>query len=119
MGLAYRGHNGKYGHEASEQWFVDESLQAGKWHYFARQDEFFLSTIPMVSAICRSSTNVDMCDRKFQVSYLVKYISGKEERQLVDVAGTKEMTEVKATTEDHEKITSNRMAREICLAEVV
>jgi len=73
-----------------ERWFVDEQLRAGKWHYAARpREEFFLSTIPLVSAICRSSTNVDMCDRKFQVSYLVKYISGKEEHQVVDVAASK------------------------------
>ena len=93
----------------------------------------FLSSIPKVSAICRSSTNVDMCDRTFQVSYLVKYISGKEEHQLCDIASTREVTEVKATTEEHahEKITGCRkimeqkekqhphMAREICLAEVM
>jgi len=74
-----------------------------------------------------------MCDRKFQVSYLVKYISGKEEHQLVDVAGTKEITEVRTTTEEHghEKITGCRevveerekrnphMAREICIAEII
>ena len=53
---------------------------------------FFLSPIPTVSAICRSSSNIDMYDWKFQVSYLIKYISGKEEHQLVDVTGTKEMT---------------------------
>jgi len=94
------------------RWVVHNSLRAGKWHYAAASDEFFLASIPLVSAICRSSTNVDMCDRKFQVSYLVKYISGKEEHQLVDVAGTKEVTEVKVTTEDHahEKITSYHIA---------
>ena len=66
-------------------WHVDDCLSAGKWHYYVRGDEFFLSSIPLVSVICRSSTNVDMCDRKFQVSYLVKYVAGKKEHQLVDV----------------------------------
>jgi len=42
-----------------------------------------------------------MCDRHFQVSYLVKYVSGKEEHQLVDVAGSKTIDEVKVTPEDH------------------
>jgi len=74
-----------------------------------------------------------MCDRKFQVSYLVKYITGKEEHQLVNVAGTKNINELKVTTEEHahEKITSckrlqalkektnRQLGREISLAEVV
>jgi hypothetical protein len=117
----------------ADRWFVDDALKAGKWHYCARNDEFFLASIPLVSAICRSSTNVDMCDRKFQVSYLVKYISGKEEHQLVDVAASKDMTQVTLHTQPHahEKIThcqqimankrqkSSTFGREICLAEVV
>ena len=70
----------------SERWYVDEALKAGKWHYYALKDEFFLATIPVVSALCRSSTNVDCCDRKFQVSYLIKYISGIEERLMDDDA---------------------------------
>jgi hypothetical protein len=119
--------------DPEKRWIVDESIKAGKWHYFARSDEFFLSSIPMLSAICRSSTNVDMCDRKFQVSYLVKYISGKEEHQLVDVNPSKNINEVKATTQSHahEKISGCRklvedkenkrgqLGREICLAEVM
>lgn len=114
-------------------WILDGSLTAGKWHYPARQDEFFLASIPLLSAICRSATNVDMCNRKFQVSYLIKYICGKEERQLVDVSGTKNITEVNVTTAEHqhekitgcnkrarEKQTANRNdGREICLPEIV
>ena len=113
---------------------VDKCMLAGKWRYFSRRDEFFLSSIPLVSAICQSSTNVDMCDRKFQVSYLIKYACGKEEHQLVDVTGTKNQSEIRLTTEEHghEKITSCRrnlekninsskscMGREVSLAEVV
>ena len=41
IGLARHVHNGIVGAEAGEQWFVDESLKAGKWHYSSRQDEFF------------------------------------------------------------------------------
>ena len=47
------------------KWSVDKCMLAGKWHYFSRRDEFFLSSIPLVSAICLSATNVDMCDKKF------------------------------------------------------
>jgi len=67
------------GSDSGKQWKVDDLLLAWKWHYFARQDELFLSTIPKLSAIYRLSTNIDVFDQKFQVSYLVKYISGKEE----------------------------------------
>jgi hypothetical protein len=130
MNLACKNDNADFdGH----RWILDDSLAAGKWHYPARQDEFFLASIPLLSAICRSATNVDMCDRKFQVSYLIKYICGKEEHQLVDVSGTKDMTEVNIVTADHrhEKITGcNKLSRrkqtanrndgrEICLPEIV
>jgi hypothetical protein len=37
----------------ADRWFVDDALKAGKWHYCARNDEFFLASIPLVSAICR------------------------------------------------------------------
>lgn len=57
-----------------DRWYVDETLLAGKWHYPSRTDEFFISSIPLVLAICRSSTNVDICDRKFQVSTLVNLL---------------------------------------------
>jgi hypothetical protein len=122
--------------DVSEQrvrWWLHESLRAGKWHYRARSDEFFLASIPLLSSITRSATNVDMCDRHFQTSYLVKYIAGKEEHQLVDVSGSKDISEVRVTTEEHghEKIAGCRkileareklqphLGREMSLAEVV
>ena len=58
--------------EGSNRWKLDKSIAAGKWRYPADQREFFMASIPILSAITRSSTNVDMCDRKFQTSYLVK-----------------------------------------------
>lgn len=117
----------------TDRWYVSDDLKAGKWHYSARQDEFFIASIPVVSAICRSSTNLDMCNRKFQVSYLVKYISGKEEHQLVDVAASEDITQVKLQTQPHahEKIAhfqqilatkqrrKSTFGHEVCLAEVV
>ena len=57
----------------SDKWILHESLATGKWHYPACQlpEEHFIASIPMVSAITRSATNVDMCDRHFQVSYIL------------------------------------------------
>lgn len=46
-------------------------MLAGKWHYMSKPEEFFLASVPLLSAICHSSTNVDMCDRKFQVGTCV------------------------------------------------
>lgn len=105
MGLARREPGNCY---EPEHWVLHETLAAGRWNYRASSDEFFLASIPLVSAITQSSTNVEMCDRHFQVSYLVKYIAGKEEHQLVDVAGSKDITEVRVSTEEHahEKITN-------------
>jgi predicted GIY-YIG superfamily endonuclease len=131
MGLAWKTFDST---SHSEYWAVDDRIKAGKWHYAATQDECFLSTIPMLSVICRSATNVDMCDRKFQVGYLVKHMSGKEERELVDMDGTKDIVEPRvSTTEEYarEKMTACRnilpekdkrkpqLGREISLNEVV
>jgi hypothetical protein len=93
--------------ESEQRWNVAQELRAGKWHNHARQDEFFIASIPLVSGICQSATNVDLCDRKFMVSYLVKYISGKEEHQVTDLKASKNITEVTMNTQPHahEKIT--------------
>ena len=61
-----------------ERWTLDESLRGGKWNYMAKNDEHFVPTIPLLSVICRSLTNVEKTNRKFQTSYLLKYISEKE-----------------------------------------
>ena len=78
MGLATRSSD-----ESSNGWILDENMSTGKWHYPADRREFFIASIPLLSAITRSATNVDMCDRHFQCSYLIKYISGKDERRLI------------------------------------
>lgn len=115
-----------------DKWVLDQSLACGKWHYIAKTDEFFIASIPLLSAITRSATNVDMCDRHFQVSYLVKYVGGEEEHQLVNLSGTRNIDTARVTTEEHghQKITSCRnivknnelkkqhLGREISLAEV-
>ena len=117
----------------SNGWTLHECLATSKWHYRAHQCEYFLASIPLLSAITRSSTNVDLCSRHFQVSYLVSYLSGKEERRLVDIVPTKDINDIKTVTEEHahEKIASCRriveekekknphLGREISLAEVV
>ena len=78
MGLAHKVDDPWEGH----RWVLHPRLTAGKWHYPSRSDEFFMASIPLVSAICLSATNVDMCDEKFQVNYLVKYVAGKTIRKL-------------------------------------
>ena len=94
----------------SNGWSLHDPLRAGKWHYDADQSEFFTSSIPLLSAITRSSTNVDMCDSHFQTSYLVSYISGSDEHQLLSISGSKNIKEVLIRTEEHahEKIASCR-----------
>ena len=46
------------------------------------------------------------------VNYLIKYVSGKEKHQLIDVAGTSIESDIRVATEDHahEKITSCRLS---------
>ena len=60
-----------------------------------------------------------MCDRHFQVSYLVKYIAGSEEHQLADETASMTMEDVSVGTEEHahEKITSCRKVVEKKLSE--
>ena len=117
----------------SNGWSLHDPLRAGKWHYDADQSEFFTSSIPLLSAITRSATNVDMCDSHFQTSYLLSYISGSDEHRLLSVSGSKNIKEVLIRTEEHahEKIASCRkivkekeaknphLGREVSLAEVV
>jgi len=105
MGLARRERDKWF---EPEHWVLNECLAAGKWNYRSDSDEFFLASIPIVSAILRPSTNFECCDVRFQTSYLVKYLSSKEEHQLTSVSGTKDINEVVVTTEEHahEKITN-------------
>ena len=105
MGLAHKEQDPWY---EPEHWVLHECLAAGKWNYRSDSDEFFLASIPLVSAILRSSTNVEKCDFFFQTSYLLKYIASKEEHQLTSVSGTKDINNVIVSTEEHahEKITN-------------
>ena len=65
------------------QWSVDEKLKAGRWHYTNYECEKgikFILVIPLMVCILRSAYNVQLCDVMFMVSYLVKYVVGKESR---------------------------------------
>ena len=64
MGLASRNLDPR-----SNRWTLHESLTAGKWHYPGDRREFLIVSIPLLSAITRSPTNVNMCDRHFQVTF--------------------------------------------------
>jgi len=76
-----------------EHWVLHECLAAGKWNYRSDSGEFFLASIPILSAIPWSSTDFKCCDVRFHTSYLIKYLSSKEENQLTSVSSTKNINE--------------------------
>ena len=78
----------------SDEWVVDGCLKAMKWHYLSYRYEFFLFSVPLLSAIVLVTTNANKPDRKLQVSYLVKHVCDKEEHQLKVVAGTKDESDI-------------------------
>ena len=49
-----------------EQWNVSQCLRAGRRRYLSRSSEFFLALIPLVSAICGSSTTWTCAMRSFR-----------------------------------------------------
>ncbi|MPC68962.1 hypothetical protein E2C01_063175 [Portunus trituberculatus] len=59
----------------------------------------------------KSSTNVQVCDRKFQVSYLAKYAAGIEERCPVQLSTTSDPGQVlvQAHSLINTKISGQRM----------
>ena len=54
----------------------EKFLQSGKWKYPAQGfKEMAIPTIPFVAASMKSSTNVQMCDERFQVNSCKRYFS--------------------------------------------
>ena len=76
-----------------------------------------------------SSTNVQVCDRKFQVSYLAKYAAGIEERHPVNITAAPDKVLVQAHDLINSKISGQRihpltsrsthLARELALTEMI
>ena len=70
----------------TQKWEVDEHLKAGSWHYVNHSNEKnvkFIPVIPIMVCMLRCSCNTQICDLLFMVSYLVKYVVGKESRPYV------------------------------------
>ena len=112
-------------------WETGQQFKAGIWHYPSQKDEHFVPTIPRLFVAMKSSTNVQVCDRKFQVSYLAKYAAGIEERHLVNITATSAPDKVLVQAHDliNSKIFGQRMhpsnsrsthlARELALTEMI
>ena len=114
-----------------DHWNVDAAFKGGMWHYPAYRDEHFSPTVPRLFAMLQSSTNVQVCDRKFQVSYLAKYAAGQEENKSVSFTQAEKRDELTVNARDmiNVKISgqalhplNNRdgsLAREIALTELI
>jgi hypothetical protein len=57
----------------------DSELLGGKYGYQS-PGGLILPTVASIAWSCRASTNVQKCDRKFLMSYLLKYNAGKDEK---------------------------------------
>ena len=106
---------------------------SGRWHYRStgNLNSVVVPTIPRMFAFFRSSTNAQECDQRFQVSYLLKYISKTESRDPMSFKGGKNIGDINVvpentaagsgtTTSNQKKKTSKKnetMAREISFAE--
>ncbi len=64
---------------------VEDCLVGGRWHLAHVSERNMVSTVPLLFAICRSTTNVKICDERFNHAYLSKYAAGKETRRPVDL----------------------------------
>jgi hypothetical protein len=74
---------------------LDPELQGGRWHY--PSDGYLeraIPTVPQLFALFKSSTNVQVCDRRFQVAYLVKYATKSESHAFVKAKGQKDINSV-------------------------
>ena len=94
-----------------KHWVTGPEFKAGMWHYPAQPDEHFVPTIPRLFLALRASTNVQVCDRKFQVSYLAKYAAGADEKRQVSFETTTQQDEIKVTAHDltNAKISGQRL----------
>jgi predicted GIY-YIG superfamily endonuclease len=67
----------------SHIWRPSKEFRAGRWNYPAQPHEHFVPTVPRLFVAMKACTNVQFCDRKFQVSYLAKYAAGIDEKRHV------------------------------------
>lgn len=55
----------------------DREHLGGRWYYPAERDCLhFLPTVAIIAMSIRAATNIQKCDRKFLMAYLLKYNAG-------------------------------------------
>jgi predicted GIY-YIG superfamily endonuclease/DNA replication protein DnaC len=73
----------------------DEKLRSGRWHYPSDGvKDKACPTVPALLAVFKSTTNVQHCDARFQVAYLIKYITKEESHAYVYNRNQKTMQDV-------------------------
>ena len=112
-------------------WIPLKEFRGRFWQYPAQPGEHFVPTVPMLFVGLQSSTNVQYCDRKFQVSYLAKYAAGIEKQDVTFKPDPFRENAVQVQVEPymHTKITGQaikasqktrqNLAREIALTEMI
>ena len=115
----------------SDEWIMHDAFNAGMWHYPANADEHFVPTVPRLFTILQPSTNVQVCDRKFQVSYLAKYAAGQDKSKRIALSRSDRPDEIHVQSHGpiNIKISGQRLhplnnrsstlAREIALTEMI
>ena len=85
-------------------------LRGGKW-YYPSPGGSFLPTVPSIAWSVRASTNVQKCDRKFLMGYLLKYNAGKDEKAQVRFLARPDSDEIRkeSTGFRNIKITSQKI----------
>lgn len=93
------------------QHVLDTNLVGGRWYYSAySKDHNRLPTVPALAWSMLSCTNVQLCDRRFLLAYLLKYNAGQDEKSTVKLKpkhGTDIVT-VDITGQQNTKITGQR-----------
>jgi len=90
----------------------DTEHTGGRWYYPAEPGALnFLPTIPAIAMSVCAATNVQKCDRKFLMSYLLKYNAGMDEKAQITFYSKKDedAVEAESTGQQHLKITGQRM----------
>ena len=116
----------------TNKWTPLRAFRGGFWHYPAQPGEHFVPTVPLLFVALRSSSNVQLCDRKFQVAYLAKYAAGIDEKRQVSLtvdSSTPNSVHANVQPLKNTKITGqaiknpdkgqSALAREIALTEMI
>jgi hypothetical protein len=116
----------------TQKWKPAREYRGGRWRYPAQPDEHFVPTAGLLFTALQACTNLQYCDRKFQLAYVAKYAAGYDEKCHVTLTSTaKDSQTIDAEVQQpiHIKITGqamkaskahrNALAREISLPEMI